>query len=164
MLCVSVSNEASAHFPVRDAKSGVSAIFHVTPDHDPITGKESVISFDFSGTKWPVERNDFRLTVTATKSEAVSVPIEVTGNVILASYVFPRQGFYSIRLQATDRQTGEVAMFEYGQRVSRGEAAPEPRSLTALEWGAIGGIGAVSLAAIIYSIMNDRRQQKRERE
>lgn len=129
MLCVSVSNEASAHFPVRDAKSGVSAIFHVTPDHDPITGKESVISFDFSGTKWPVERNDFRLTVTATKSEAVSVPIEVTGNVILASYVFPHQG--STRY-ACKPPTARLARLQCSSMASVFREEKRLRSLVAL--------------------------------
>ena len=93
ILSLSISQSTYAHFFVSDQDSRVKAIFHVTPDHDPIAGEESVISYDFAKTDVSADEFTFTLAVKSTKAEAVDVPLEVSGNVVLASYTFPVQGF-----------------------------------------------------------------------
>ena len=41
IFSLSLVQSASAHFYVTDANTGVKAVFHATPDHNPIAGKES---------------------------------------------------------------------------------------------------------------------------
>lgn len=157
------TQSAKAHYGIEDATTGVSAVFHVTPDHDPVAGEESIISFDFSKTGLQAEDYSYALTVKSTKDEAVTVPFDVTGNVLLAVYTFPNQGFYSIKLTATHKEDGIVSQLQYGQRVSRGEIIEERNEFGTLEILAIAGVTVISVSAIFFSIINDRKQSKGKR-
>ncbi len=159
-----LSQPASAHFIIEDSNTGVKALFHVTPDHDPIAGKESIISFDFSDTDVQIDDYTYVLTVKSTKAEAVTVPTETTGNVILAGYAFPSQGFYDIKLTATHKADNSVSNLHYGQRVSRGvEATEQTKALGPLEIGAIAGVVLIATGAIIFSVINDRNDRKEKK-
>ena len=160
IFSLSLVQSASAHFYVTDANTGVKAIFHVTPDHDPIAGKESIISFDFAKTGFEADKFSYLLTVKSTKTEAVTVPVEVSGNVVLTDYVFPSQGFYNITLTATGKNDSSVSTLQYGQRVSRGETVEEKRDFGLFEIVMISGVGLIGVGAIIFSLINDRRKQK----
>lgn len=104
-----------AHFLVEDTRTGVKAILHVAPDDDPIAGQESVISFDFSKTKLQASAYSYSLEVRPTKGHAVTIPLQVQSNVVLASYTFPSQGFYDIILTTTSRLDGSQSNLQYGQ-------------------------------------------------
>lgn len=158
VLCM--SHTAHAHFTVEDAGTGVKAIFHVTPDHDPIAGKESVISFDFAKTDSQTEGYAYSLKVKPTKGEAVDVPINVLGNVIIGTYAFPGRGFYDIILTATNEQDGTVSRLQYGQRVSRGVVAEKKEPFGLLEIGAISGAIAVAVGAIFFSLISDNNKRR----
>ncbi len=149
-----------AHFAVKDAETGVKAIFHVTPDHDPIAGEESVISFDFAKTETHANNFTYVLTVKSTKSEAVTLPLEVAGNVVLTSYAFPNQGFYTITLTAIRRDDGVVSKLQYGQRVSRGEIIEQNKGFGVFETGAIIGVTLIGIGAIIFSLRNDSKKRR----
>lgn len=151
---------ASAHFLIRDEATRMQALFHVTPDHDPVAGQESIVSFDFSETNVKLADYALTLSVQPTKSALVSVPFEVTGNVIVASYVFPAQGFYTITLKAASKADGTVSNLSYGQRVSRGVESKSSEGLKPIEIGVMVGVGLIAAAAIIYSVRNDRVQRK----
>ena len=155
--------QASAHFMVKDATSGVQALFHVTPDHSPIAGKESVISYDFG--EAGIEADDFSylLAVKSTKSEAVRVPVDISGDVVLASYIFPTKGFYTIPLTAKNTINGEVSKLEYGHRVSRGKEVKESNIFGSLEVAAIAGLVFIAVSAIIFSLINDRKGDRHEK-
>lgn len=151
---------ASAHFLIEDVSTGARASFHITPDHDPIAGKESVISFDFSKTGFQVSNYTYELTVKSTKGQAVTVPLEVASNVLMATYTFPSQGFYTIRLTATHKDDGVVSKLQYGQRVSRGVIVEHTQSFGLFEIGAMAGVVLVAVSAIIYSLVKDSNKRK----
>lgn len=155
---------ASAHFIIRDSTTGVKALFHVTPDHDPIAGEESIISFDFSKTGFQAKAYSYSLTVKPVKGEAVAVPLEVVGNVVMASYVFPAQGFYDIQLSATSKDDNVVSQLDYGQRVSRGVVVEKSNEFGLLEIGAIAGVVLIAVGAIFFSLLNDRNDRKEKRD
>ena len=43
-----IAQSIQAHSGIEDLNTEIQASFHVTPDHSPIAGSESVISYDFS--------------------------------------------------------------------------------------------------------------------
>jgi PKD repeat protein len=151
-----------AHFMIKDGGTDVKASFHVTPDHDPIAGKTSVISFDFSKTKFRAQDFSYTLNVKSTKDEAVDVSIEAASNVILASYVFPKQGFYTIELTATSKRDGRVSKLQYGQRVSRGNTE-EKRSISLLENAIIISTVIVVTIVLIVGFKDDMLKLKRKK-
>lgn len=155
-----VTQSASAHFEVEDDTTGLKAVFHITPDHDPIAGEESVISFDFSKTNYEAQNYDFSLRVKSTKYEAVTVPVEVAGNVVVATYAFPSQGFYSITLTATEKNNETVSKLQYGQRVSRGVVIEHDKGLGPLEIGVMAAAAVLSIGAIIFSVISDSDKRK----
>ena len=155
---------AYAHFMVEDSSANVKASFHVTPDHDPIAGEESVISFDFAKTAFRAKDFSYELTVKSTKGEAVTVPFEVASNVILATYTFPSQGFYNVRLTATNATDGTVSKLQYGQRVSRGAVAEKDTTFGPVEIGVITAVSIVAVGGIIFGLVNDTTIRKGKRD
>lgn len=157
------STQASAHFIIKDPETGVKAVFHITPDHDPIAGEESVISYDFSKTGLIVEDYSYKLTVKSTKSEVVSTSFETSGNVVLASYTFASQGFYDIKLTVTSKETGRVSQLQYGQRVSRGVVVKEDKTVSPVEIGLTIFVIIIAASALIFSIVSERTSRKGKR-
>ena len=147
-----LSESASAHFELEDTNTGMKALFHVTPDHEPVAGKESVLSFDFSETDIQTNKYTYVLTVKSTKAEAVVVPVAVQGDVLTARYTFPSQGFYDTTLTATQVNGGEVSKLQYGLKVSHGTIAQEKTAFSPIETAALVGVGLVALSAVIVSI------------
>ena len=118
------SQITSAHFDVEDAATGLKSNFHATPDHSPIAGKESVISYDFSKNGHQTNKFTYSLKINKTRENQIAVPPSVTGNVVLANYIFPTQGLYTLSLTVTPKDSsGKVSVLTYNQRVSRGEVA-----------------------------------------
>lgn len=157
-----LSRPAYAHHVVEDTSTGMQASFHITPDHDPVAGKESVISFDFAQTDTRVTDYSYSLTVTSTQTEATEIPLDIPGNVVIATYTFPVQGLYDIRLTATHKESGNVSRLEYGQRVARGATAGRGTSFTFLELGAMAAAALILIVGIVYSQAsnNKRKVQK----
>lgn len=163
VLVVSVlgfAEPAYAHFIVEDSNTGIGASYHVTPDHEPIAGKESVISYDFAKTGVEIKGYSFSLQVKSTKSEAVTVPLEIGGNVVMANYTFPTQGFYDVRLTVTNKKSGSISKLQYGQRVSRGVVAEKGMEFGLLEIGVTISAVSVAIGAIIFSLMSDNNKRK----
>ena len=154
-----LSRPAYAHFVVEDTNTGMQASFHITPDHDPIAGEESVISFDFAQTDTRVTDYTYSLTVTSTQTEATEVPLDIPGNVVIASYTFPVQGLYDIKLTATHKESGTVSRLEYGQRVARGATTKRGKSFTFLELGAVAVAVLILIVGIVYiQVSNNKRK------
>ena len=149
-----------AHFMVKDVSTGVEALFHVTPNHNPVAGRQSVISFDFANTQHQAKDFSYVLTVKSTKGDAVEVPFEVSSNVLLSTYVFPSQGFYNISLAATDVKDGTVSKLHYGQRVSRGVVVKQEVKLESSEVIAIVGALSIAIVGIVIGLMSDYKTRK----
>ena len=165
-VAFSLSPTAYAHFTVHDTKTGMKALFHVTPDHDPIAGKESTVSFDFSKTSYKSKDFTYSLTVKATKGgEAVAVPAEIVSNVVLAEYSFPSQGLYNITLDAEPKNgTGQTSTLMYSQRVTRGiikkESAFPPYAIAAMVVTPLIAVFAVALSSKDDSIKGSKRKRE----
>jgi hypothetical protein len=157
------TQSASAHFFVEDPGTGLKAFFHVTPDHNPIAGEESFITFDFSKTGVEAKNYTYSLIIKSTKGEPASVPIEISGNVAIAHYSFPYQGFYDIKLVATNKIDGSTSMLHYGQRVSRGVVATKSMGLGPIEIAAIAGTVLIASIGIVLSFINDRSKRKEKK-
>lgn len=116
------SQEVQAHFIVEDPKTGEEAYFHSTPEHSPIAGKESTISYDFSQADRNTKAYEYTLTAKRAKGKEVIVPTEITSNVVITDYVFPVQGLYELKLIASPKVegAGKASVFIYNQRVSHG--------------------------------------------
>lgn len=152
-----------AHFIVDDASTGVKAVFHSTPDHDPIAGRETVISYDFSNTGFSTGDYAFSLAVKSTREQSLNVPVEIVSNFVMAEYVFPKRGFYDITLTATHRVDGTVSKLNYGQRVSRGVAAERGVSFSGVEVTMIVGAIVIAVGVTTYSLVSGRNNRKRKK-
>jgi hypothetical protein len=160
VLVAAFSEPTYAHFIVEDDTTGVKALFHVTPNHNPVAGRDSVISFDFANTEYQAKDFSYVLMVKSTKGEAVKVPFEVSSNVILSTYTFPSQGFYNISLTATSLKDGAVSKLQYGQRVSRGVVVQQENKLGTAEISAIVGAIAIAAVGVIFGLISDSKARK----
>jgi hypothetical protein len=154
-----LNGAAHAHFIVKDNDTGIKASLHISPDHDPIAGKESVISFDFAKTGLQVKDYSYSLIVKSTKDKAVTVPVIIVSNVIMANYTFPTQGFYDVSLITTSNKDGSVSKLRYGQRVSRGVIIESNKGFGLLEISMVAGAMLVAVGAIIVSLISDNKQR-----
>ena len=141
---------AQAHFDVEDSTTRLKSNFHVTPDHSPIAGKESVISYDFSKNGHQTDKFTYSLKINKIRESEVVVPASVTRNVVLANYVFPTQGLYTITLTITPKDSfSMVSVLTYNQRVSRGEIA-EHKGFGMFEIGVFAVVfGAIGIVFVI---------------
>ena len=139
-----------AHSGVEDPDTGIEASFHATPDHSPIAGSESVISYDFG--KYGVKATDFtyRLTIKKVREKEAGVSTETSGNVVIARYKFPTQGLYILTLTATPKDgSSKPSVLTYNQRVSRGEVA-ESKGFGSFEVGVLGIVlGFIGIVLVI---------------
>jgi len=153
---------AQAHSGVEDPNTGLEASFHVTPDHSPIAGSESVISFDFS--KYGVKADGFtyQLTIKKVREKESVVLTETSKNVVIARYTFPTQGLYILTLTATPKDgSSKPSVLTYNQRVSRGEVA-EHTGFGNFELGVLGAtLGVVGIVLVItFSQKKIKRTKK----
>ena len=144
------SQIALAHFDVEDSTTRLKSNFHVTPDHSPIAGKESVISYDFSKNGHQTDKFTYSLKINKIREPETIVPTNVTRNVVLANYVFPTQGLYTITLTVTPKDSSSmVSVLTYNQRVSRGEVA-EHKGFGLFEIGVFAVVfGAIGIVFVI---------------
>lgn len=145
------SGVAYAHFPVEDAKTGLYASFHITPDHDPIAGKQSTITYDFGGSEQSATDYTFLLTIKPIKDESTQVAIDVDAEVVSAHYTFPTRGFYTVNLHAIPKNGGEASDLLYSQRVSRG-IPQKTDSFNGFEVGVIAAVLGLSLTVVVLTL------------
>lgn len=158
------SQVARAHFAIEDPVTGLKSTFHATPDHSPIAGKKSIISYDFS--KSEHESNAFRysLTIKKAREKEVAVLSTLNRNVLLAEYVFPSQGLYTLTLTVTPKDSSaKPSVLTYNQRVSRGDMA-ETSGFGKFEAGVFavvfGAIGIVFVMTYKDIPMKDKKGKK----
>lgn len=118
------TSSASAHYDLTDPVTGLTAKYHITPDHEPIAGQSSIISFDLS--KDDVQNNDYVFVITVSdKTQTLNVATShTTGNVITADYTFPSAGEYIISLQINS-PNGRISSVQQKQSVKAAAATGE---------------------------------------
>jgi hypothetical protein len=108
-----------AHVLVRDTDRQVGSILHISPDDDPVAGKPSELFFDIQGTS--IDKNA-RATLTVTNENEHTKPetiaTKVRDNGVSASYTFPSQGAYIVRLEIV--KNNKTFTFSHTQRITRG--------------------------------------------
>lgn len=152
------SPSASAHFILRDTTTGMKTLFHVTPDHEPIAGKQSVISYEFNKQEYQAKEFTYILTVKSTRGTD-TVPTEVTSNVVLADYVFAARGLYTISLTVMPIGSDKPAStFAYSQRVQRGQAEKQTKFPLYAVSAIVGALAVAGAAAIVSA--NSKRNER----
>jgi hypothetical protein len=159
VLAVTVSSRSlvGAHVLIRDSTRSVGAILHITPDDDPVAGKDTTIFFDIQQQENADAGYYFELLLYDPDGFTSDVPVTGSGSSATAVYAFPKQGLYNLRLQAMPKSSGTAPLvFTYAQRVSRGvteESASAAGSRQYLKWadpvliGSIAGFLALGILA-----------------
>lgn len=112
---------ASAHVLIEDDSKHIGAVLHVVPDDDPIAGKPSGIFFELQGND--SKNRSAHLEITDdTKNTSTEIAVTLDANSINATYTFPTQGVYELKLVVVSEKT---YTFHYAQRVSRGVLGDE---------------------------------------
>lgn len=166
VLCVLVTgvvgsfNAVHAHFDTEDPSTGLKSSFHATPDHSPIAGKESVISYDFS--KYGFEAADFtyQLTIKKVREKEAVVSTQTSSYVVIARYIFPTQGLYILTLTATPKDgSSKPSVLTFNQRVSRGEVA-ESKGFGGFELGILGIVLGIVGIVFVVTFRDKIKSQK----
>lgn len=162
LLVIGVNAQVYAHFKVEDLSTGLNASFHITPDHEPIAGEESVVSYDFSQSGYSAKNYAYELSIGRTNGGMVAVPLEARSNVVIAPYIFPSKGLYKIELSAKNIEDGKLSHLEYTQRVSKG-AETIDNSFNAVEKGVVIGTFVVAGGALVFAFKDSIIKQKGSR-
>ena len=154
----SVSKTTFAHFLLEDSDTGIAASLHVSPDDDPIAGKQSIISFDFSHHGIQSEKYDFSLSVKSDVNRTEKIPVEAVSTVVMAKYTFPYQGLYNVTLDITPKDGSAGSKLTYAQRISRGEV----RTYGSFGWTRISLISVPLLLLVVLIVaFNSRKRSTR---
>jgi hypothetical protein len=159
VVCIPIQT-ASAHFIVSSSDNTISAEFHATPNHQPVAGQNSVISFDFSQGSDNIRDFTYLLRVKNTQNKLTDVQTTIEGSTVLANYTFPNRGVYTIILTAQPKDTTlSTASLRYTQRVNKGTPAPTA-PLQIIELLVIGvTLGVAIIAAIATVVITAKRKR-----
>jgi xanthine/uracil/vitamin C permease (AzgA family) len=152
---------ASAHVLVMDESKSAGAILHITPDDDPIAGQSATLYFDMQGKRAADTRVTLAIKDDYGAASQVSIePGEAKGSLITASYIFPKQGVYTITF--TVRQDDRTYTFAQSQRVARGVSGSAlDRPTYAWAEALTAGCG-VGLAVLVIVAFNRRKTIARQ--
>lgn len=146
----------SAHVLIKDKASGTGAILHVNPDDDPIAGERASLFYDIRDSSINPSSSDATLSITDDQGVTSAVPSEIRGSSVSATYNFPRQGLYRIRL-VIERDGTVTHTFMQAQRVSRGIIGGVTVSSTPA-WAEAGIIFTLLASAFVAIVVFNRRE------
>lgn len=162
LLCLAtpllVTSPATAHVLITDTTRTKGAVLHITPDDDPVADKPSTLYFDLQELGEGDKR--VRLTVTDAAGQSAQIPMQVSGTLATASYIFPVQGAY--KLAFTVKDDGKTYTFKQSQRVSRGltdSALNKPAYSWAEALLLSSVIGLALLAIVVFNRRKDIARQ-----
>lgn len=148
------SQTATAHVLITDDTKTKGAILHIIPDDDPIAGETATLYFDVQQDVLQ-PGSSVVLAIQNTAGDKTTVPTEIEGALITASYVFPAQGVYRLVFEVRSGSTSHI--FTQSQRVSRGITTSALDAPTH-EWAKLlliaSGVGLLVLAIVA----NNRRK------
>lgn len=147
------NNAALAHFDVEDSENKLNVTFHITPEHKPVAGEGSTISYDFSKSGTSANEYDFEFHIIDMRTaKDESIPFKLSGDVVVAEYTFPYQGTYKINLKAISKENRAVSDLAYTQKVSHGTTVPTDTK----KWLLLGLLFIGSIGLVIGAIILDR--------
>ncbi len=151
-----VPRSTSAHVLIKDESGSAGAVMHIMPDDDPIAGEEATLFFDVHGSAVTDKSARATLTIASELGVESKAPVQVTGSRVSASYVFPLQGLYKIKLSI--EQDGQKSLiFLQSKRVTRGTAADTSVTTSPPAWAQIGMLTTSLAAATTTIIIINRR-------
>ncbi len=158
-----LGTSASAHVFIGADSGNSGVIMHVTPDDDPIAGAEANFYFDIQDSALNTNTRYYRLFIIDADEAEVQAATYVRGEQTLAaSYVFPTQGVYTLRLAAYpihDANNPDAAsdpvIFTYNQRVSRGIVS-SPQDAPSHVWAEFGIIAGLSALIVVMIVVISR--------
>ena len=157
LACIAViiaPSYASAHVLITDTTNSTGAILHITPDDDPIAGKQSTLYFDVKNSQLG-STESAKIIVADRDGEVIETSSTIEGNLLSTQLTFPSQGVYTIQISTT--QNGNPVTFEHTQRVSRGtstDTLPKNR----YKWAEIGIVSSlVVCSGLLILAINNRR-------
>lgn len=173
-LLPSSSLLSSAFAHVLESDGTIGAVIHISPDDDPIAGKESGFFFEFKDkeNKFTPENCRCTFTILQAGKEIYSQPL-FQGNTnpsldnASVLYTFPEKNIYTVRVtgEPTTQNAFEPFTLSYDIRVSREEADKEAAEaspfLTFLSTYPVLILGVLfSLAALSYALYTRKTKQQ----
>lgn len=149
LTCLLAVETASAHVLITDTTNMKGAILHIVPDDDPIAGETATLYFDTQDGL--LDEAEVFLTINS-DDDKTNVPINVSGSLVTADYIFPAQGVYDV-VYLIKKADAEYT-FEQSQRVTRGvlgSALDEPSYAWAQILGISSGVGLAALAIVAFN-------------
>lgn len=147
-----------AHFLLTDGTIG--AVLHIDPDDDPIAGGQASFFFDFKdkSNKFTLNQCTCQFTLLENGKEITSQPLISVPNTTTtanASFTFPKQDIYKVKVTGQPLAKGEFAPFTltYALRVTRTiSTLPPTENFFSKHLVQIVGIGFIALFLIFASI------------
>ncbi len=122
-LAVVSPQTVSAHVLIRDKEANVGAIFHLTPDDDPIAGEDSILYFDIQdqASLVRIPYDGYDLFITNDQDTTTQVETATLGSSVSAQYLFPGQGVYKLELRSQPKyDVFQKVSLTHTLRVDRG--------------------------------------------
>jgi hypothetical protein len=144
-----VSSPASAHILKEDGAA--AAVMHIEPDDNPVTGKNTTLVFDFSGSSLGFDLNDFETDVQVFRGDSLLVDKPLVTRKSQSGSVavnFPDAGAYQLRITGKSLQEGSDAgifILQYNIRVSGGSTGDPGQAQTVL----FVGVASMLILALI---------------
>jgi hypothetical protein len=163
-FCVfALGGTAAAHVLIRDKSAKLGAELHISPDDDPVAGKESVLYFSIESKVANFNPDKYTRTIQITDDAGFKDVALVKWNkqTLYVSYTFPHTGVYSLRMTLEENSAGIDAPtyeFNYNLRVSRGLSGGANDSNASLS-AEIGFIILVCLLISLRIFSHDRKQR-----
>jgi hypothetical protein len=106
----------------------IGGVFHLEPNHDPIAGQPSTLSYALKDLQGKFRIVDCECVLAAFQSgqEVVSSIAGGTDADVGATIIFPREGTYTVRLSGSPRTKGSFQAFTLENIVEVREPKPTP--------------------------------------
>ncbi len=138
---------AMAHTLVKDSTNTVGAIYHITPEDDPIAGKTTAIYFEVES-KIDLNTSTVNLMISSrTSGFKQDIPVKIHDHTVSALFNFPVRELYFLRLSIVSNDAVHKEMtFTSSQQVTH-SANDEHSDAIAPAW-AKAGLTVTILATI----------------
>lgn len=120
ILTGTLSQPVSAHVVVANDSNTQSAILHIIPDDEPVSGKKATINFIFQD--HALQGAESVTLLIKGESSEMRPPVKIEGNQAMAEVVFNQAGVYALDLTVVSPGSAE-SHFRYTQRVSAGDGS-----------------------------------------
>jgi hypothetical protein len=156
-MIVMTPNVASAHVVVPDTTGKTGAIFHVTPDDDPIAGATTGLYYELDPSSNLQTATATLLITSASGGISETVPATLKGQTVSASFDFPVRDLYYLSLSVVPADHSLPALtFNSSQRITHSSGA-NPEVVVPI-WAKLGILASVwSLTLLFLTAIRRRR-------